>query len=304
MQKTIKLIVASMLCSGVVFFCLGCEKQSEPPKQQAVKQRIPAENKKAAASAEKAVAPPASTSPSDITKENQQSKAQSPSTPGVKTKTPEVKQQGTEEGTPPLPPADEDQAVVAKAASDGVSVESAAGDAEEAMPGATTNDGAVAALSGPTAEDAWPEATLMEDQESEEEPGIDFDLGLEEEEAAAEEASLAAYNPFAPLFKKKKAAMQASGSPDDPRSNRAFLTPLEQIGLGQVTLTGIVQAQSGNRAMVKDASGKGYVLRKGTYIGLHSGRVEKITGDRVIVVEIIDGRESVAELKLQKSAGE
>ena len=58
------------------------------------------------------------------------------------------------------------------------------------------------------------------------------------------------------------------------------------------------------RGLRKCESCEGYVLKAGTYIGLNSGRVEKITGDRVEIVEIIGGRRTVTELKLQKSAGE
>ncbi len=138
---------------------------------------------------------------------------------------------------------------------------------------------------------------------------LDIDFGLDSD-ASAETATTQAkqtpetYNPFAPLFRKEEGRTQQGGVASDRKRKRAFITPLERIGLGQVTLKGIIRAQSGNRAIVADADGKGYVLKKGTYIGLHSGRVEKITGDRVIIEEIIDGRESVAELKLQKSAGE
>jgi type IV pilus assembly protein PilP len=51
---------------------------------------------------------------------------------------------------------------------------------------------------------------------------------------------------------------------------------------------GIIVAPSGNRALVQEASGKGYIIKKGTYIGLNSGRVAQIQPDRVIIEEEIE----------------
>ena len=40
-----------------------------------------------------------------------------------------------------------------------------------------------------------------------------------------------------------------------------------------------MRTTKGNSAIVEDATGKGYVIRKGTYIGLNSGQVIKIEKD-------------------------
>jgi len=138
-------------------------------------------------------------------------------------------------------------------------------------------------------------------------PVIDFDL--EEEVAAGEETEATSekteesFNPFSALFEKEKVA-STGGSDQGGQRDRKFLTPLERIGLGQLQLKGIIMAESGNRAIVTDASGKGYVVTKGTYIGLNSGKVKRIESDRVVVVEKIGSRESKTVLKLQKPAGE
>ncbi len=110
------------------------------------------------------------------------------------------------------------------------------------------------------------------------------------------------FNPFAPLFQKEDTGV----SMDLPsfRDKREFLTPLEKIDIGQLTLKGVIQAQSGNRAIVVDASGEGYVITMGTYVGLNSGTVQKIESDRVVIVESIGTRQSQTVLKLQKPAGE
>ena len=61
--------------------------------------------------------------------------------------------------------------------------------------------------------------------------------------------------------------------------------PLEKIDLGQLKLVAIIAAPSGNRALVEESSGKGYILREGTYVGLNSGKVVDIALDKVLVEE-------------------
>lgn len=85
---------------------------------------------------------------------------------------------------------------------------------------------------------------------------------------------------------------------------RAPQTPLEKMDLSQVRLTGILRAAGKTRALVEEASGKGYVINEGTFIGNKGGLVSKILPDRVIVEEKyldIYGKIAVREkeLKLQ-----
>lgn len=112
-------------------------------------------------------------------------------------------------------------------------------------------------------------------------------------------------DPFKPLFKEK---------PDMPKvkkkkKRRIPRTPLEKLALSQLKLVGIILAKSGNRALVQEASGKGYIIKKGTYIGLNSGKVVEIKKDKVIIeeeVENIVGKLMTRnkELTLPKPAGE
>jgi hypothetical protein len=126
--------------------------------------------------------------------------------------------------------------------------------------------------------------------------------GQEGEEMALEEGKGGdTFNPFAPLFQKEKTGVALTTSPDQTRK---FITELEKIDIGQLTLEGIIQAQSGSRAIVTDASGKGYVVKEGTYVGLNSGTVEKIESDRIVIAENIGTRQTKTVLKLQKPAGE
>ena len=86
-------------------------------------------------------------------------------------------------------------------------------------------------------------------------------------------------------------------------------TPLEQIQLSQLKLVGIIMASSGNRALVEEASGKGYVIKKGTYIGMNSGKVVSIKKEKVVVEEEFEdvyGKTKIRkrEIKLPKPPGE
>ena len=113
-------------------------------------------------------------------------------------------------------------------------------------------------------------------------------------------------DPFEPLFKKERVSI-AEGK--KKIKQRKPLTPLEKVNLSQLTLVGIIQAPSGSRALVQESSGKGYVVKKGTYIGTNSGKIVQILKDRIIIEEEsedIYGKVSIVKkpLKLQKPPGE
>lgn len=116
------------------------------------------------------------------------------------------------------------------------------------------------------------------------------------------------FNPFEPLFK-EQATAQETAPKKGTREKRKPQTPLERVALSQLKVTAIIRSPSGNRALVEDASGKGYVVKKGTYIGLNAGQVIEIDRDRIVVEEEIESvmgelRIENSELKLQKPAGE
>lgn len=100
-------------------------------------------------------------------------------------------------------------------------------------------------------------------------------------------------DPFKPLFRDKP-ALPSAGKKKKKRIPR---TPLERVALSQLKLTAIIMAPSGNRALVQESSGKGYVIKKGTYIGLNSGKVENITKDKVIIAEEVE--DSVGKIRVQ-----
>ena len=112
-------------------------------------------------------------------------------------------------------------------------------------------------------------------------------------------------DPFEPLFRDKPTVAVAKKQ----RKKRTPRTPLEKIDLSQLKLVGIILASSGNRALVEESNGKGYVVKKGTYMGTNAGKVVKIEKDTVIVAEEYeDFRGNVTlrnkELKLPKPPGE
>ncbi len=81
--------------------------------------------------------------------------------------------------------------------------------------------------------------------------------------------------------------------------------PLENFELSQLKLTGIVSASDRKMALVQEASGRGYVIHKGTRIGTKGGKVADILKDRVIVGEKMrDVKDNLfmrkTELKLNK----
>lgn len=120
-------------------------------------------------------------------------------------------------------------------------------------------------------------------------------------------------DPFAPLF--KPTTVKVVRSSDKPKSAREArvgrLTALEKLDLSQLKLTGIMHLPTANRsmAMVEETTGKGHVIKKGTYIGVNSGRVVEIKENVVIIEEEVENYMGdivvrKRELKLQKPLGE
>jgi type IV pilus assembly protein PilP len=92
-------------------------------------------------------------------------------------------------------------------------------------------------------------------------------------------------DPFEPLIKPKPVELSVQRK---KVVRRKLLTPLEKLDLSQLKLVGIVRAPSGNRAMIQETSGKGYVVKKGTYIGTHSGKITQILKDRIVLEEEVE----------------
>jgi len=109
-----------------------------------------------------------------------------------------------------------------------------------------------------------------------------------------------------------QAAAQTAAQPQEEDVNkpdRIRQTPLERIDLSQLTLVGVIQFASGYKAIVEEQSGKGYVIKQGTYIGTNYGQVSEIQADRIVIQEKVKDvlgkyQDRKSQLKLQKPLGE
>lgn len=120
-------------------------------------------------------------------------------------------------------------------------------------------------------------------------------------------------DPFEPLFQAKGEAT-VSDTPGRTYqtirdSRRGKLTALEKLDISQLKLSAIILTSNRNIAMVQESTGKGHVVKKGTYIGINSGRVVEIKKNAIIIEEEVEdflGKIVVRkrELKLQKPLGE
>ncbi len=104
-------------------------------------------------------------------------------------------------------------------------------------------------------------------------------------------------DPFVPLIKNPRIdpgpVLPKQGKPDAKALRQCpRTTPLVQVSLSQLKLVGIIQAASGDRALVQEASNEGYIVKKDMCIGIHSGRVSKILKDRIIIEEKFEDYEA------------
>lgn len=70
------------------------------------------------------------------------------------------------------------------------------------------------------------------------------------------------------------------------RGSTVPLTPLQRYEISQLKLVAIIASPDGNVAMVEDAAGKGFFLRRGVAIGKNDGKVTKVLRDRVVIEEV------------------
>jgi type IV pilus assembly protein PilP len=85
---------------------------------------------------------------------------------------------------------------------------------------------------------------------------------------------------------------------------------LLKVTLAQLKVAGIIIMPGGNKALVEDPSGKGYIVYEGTYIGEHFGRIQEILKDRIVVEEELEDfvsgklKVQITELELRENVGE
>jgi type IV pilus assembly protein PilP len=133
-----------------------------------------------------------------------------------------------------------------------------------------------------------PKSEISKTPEKKEENGFEDDeimLAAEESSKSTKRAYDPAQkiDPFEPLFQEKANSAKPEISPIIDHDHKKG--PLELIDTSQLKLTGIIYATGRNFALVQEASGKGHVIKKGTYIGTKGGRVIEIVNKKVIIGE-------------------
>ncbi len=101
------------------------------------------------------------------------------------------------------------------------------------------------------------------------------------------------------LFEEEKYKFKIENKPDPfkpfiyeikiSKKHKKFRSPLEQLDLSEIKLTGIFEIKNQRIALVEDSRGKGYFIKVGTPIGLNEGVVKKINKDSIVIEEkVID----------------
>lgn len=70
-----------------------------------------------------------------------------------------------------------------------------------------------------------------------------------------------------------------------PKQDLTGKTPLERYDLGQLKLTAVLNTDGAPTAIVENAEGRGFTVRKGTKIGANSGEVVEILPDKLLILE-------------------
>jgi type IV pilus assembly protein PilP len=113
-------------------------------------------------------------------------------------------------------------------------------------------------------------------------------------------------NPFLPLIQEKE-EKSVAGLVVDEKPKRV-LTPLEKMELSQIKLVAVILMENRQLAMVEEATGKGYEVNIGTYMGKNNGQVSKINQSSIVVKEYVKDYKGklqarFQEIKLQKKEG-
>jgi type IV pilus assembly protein PilP len=125
-------------------------------------------------------------------------------------------------------------------------------------------------------------------------------------EGVARYESTGKLNPFLPLIQEKE-ERAVVGSVVDEKPKRV-LTPLEKMELSQIKLVAVILMENRQLAMVEEATGKGYEVNIGTYMGKNNGQVSKINQSSIVVKEYVKDYKGklqarFQEIKLQKKEG-
>jgi len=318
MHKSI-LITTKIACLlFFVIFTFGCDNQAEPPQTpKVITQKITVSPPAQPALAKPpAPTPPAATPQPGTTQQKPPAKPQAPAKtmqPASVTQkpatTPDKKTAAVQPAPAPAPAEAKQTSVSGKISGKGAPAPPSQQKADSIATAKPEPDTSTAASNTDQtgAPDSESAATDAQDSESE---ASEADLKKLAADAANRYSPAGKVDPFLPLFEEKPVVPEETQDAEKQKKKRRMpLTPLERVDLSQLKLVGIIQAPSGNKALVEEASGKGYIIKKGTFIGIHAGRVLEIQKDRVIVEEEVENvlgqfTPEKKELKLLKPPGE
>ena len=113
-------------------------------------------------------------------------------------------------------------------------------------------------------------------------------------------------DPFNPLIQENPEETRPIIVEEGPKR---ILTPLEKIDLNQIRLVAVIIMEKRQIAMVEEASGKGYEVGIGTYIGKNQGKVSEIKDSSIVIKELVKDykgrlKEQIQEIKLHKNDNE
>jgi len=110
-------------------------------------------------------------------------------------------------------------------------------------------------------------------------------------------------DPFLSLIQEKEEPINTI--PDIEEKPKRMRTPLEKLELSQIRLVAVILMKNRQLAMVEEATGKGYEIKIGTYIGKNGGQVSKINQNSIIVKDQVKDykgkrKERFQEIKIHK----
>lgn len=114
-------------------------------------------------------------------------------------------------------------------------------------------------------------------------------------------------DPFSNLWLQKP---DDSKSLSEPVADCPKGAVLKELDLGQLNLIGIILTGSGNRALLQEASGRGYIITEGMCVGKTGSKVATILLDKIILEEkmrdIRSGKISIRqkEIVIHKQPGQ
>ena len=93
---------------------------------------------------------------------------------------------------------------------------------------------------------------------------------------------------YSPVGKRDpfRSIIDEQNRPQEGDATRPDCGPLCKWELEQLKLVAVISGVSNPVAMVEDPNGKGYIVRRGTFVGKRNGKVTQIRSGEVVVTEI------------------